>query len=101
MSMGTSPISSIQAPFVGRDAAVRVSRMGHHRPQRREVDRMDAAGVLGVGVGRDGARFQTLDVDPGPPLGQPAPGLVVGDHDRRLRRALGGHVGQRGPLVHR
>jgi len=104
MLIATWPISGTSAPFLGSLGMPRSGVAGgrDHRADRGEVDLVDAAGVLGAGVGRDDLLAELVDRDvgvAGAMRGDPPEHRVVDLHDGAARRALGGHVGERGALV--
>ncbi len=75
--------------------------MRNHRLDGRQVDRVDAACVFGIGIGRDGTKTELVDVCPRAHRRDPCERLLVGLADGRPRRALRGHVRQRGTFVQR
>ncbi len=103
MSIGTSPElgDELAVRRVRGDAVIRVAGVGHHRLDRGEVDRVDAAVVDRARVGRDDPRLELRGVDAGPVRGDPPDGLVVGLADPGPGAALRGHVRERRALVHR
>ncbi len=104
MSIGTSPISSTQAPLVGSrgDAAVGIARMGDHRPdgrRGRSCGRRRRSSAPGSGATTRARRRSTST--PGRHSASQRKVSSSAITIAGLRGALGRHVGERGPLVHR